>query len=493
MNINLTKLSPWSFEVRSNDIFLLEPQFRYKTRVLEYNYKLKRMVPIIVDSTHYTISYENALVFGIGWLEYFYIHFKDLMDEKSIELCESIYYDEVNDFESEFLEGEAYTDVLAMLTRQRGLNQLPTGEGKTEQIAAMAHYFYKKGLRTLIITPGSKQKDEIAHRLKSRYGYELPYFSYLSNLNLISTNGFLRSNQFDPDSEYWSGVDVVLADEVEYTLSTKGIELLACLSNLKYQYGFSATADKAKAEVISFENRSSKIIERNSELISMYGQCIVFRPPTNVNVNMITIKTNIFQNSDRYTSPYISKDEFEAMSYVDIISTIFKEDYFCKGFNKILMGHKGVFVPINRLEIIDNWLKNYFIDKDKLIICISSRGYEVFSEGKKVANLKLSELKFLIHNELVDVIVGTKSAYSSLDFPKLNAVLCLTSSLASITLQCVGRVARSKNFDFINLESYHVVPCYTYDSYKRKRLVVNYYGKENITTKFRKDIDYGIV
>jgi hypothetical protein len=107
-------------------------------------------------------------------------------------------------------------------------------------------------------------------------------------------------------------------------------------------------------------------------------------------------------------------------------------------------------------------------------------------------NITLEELKEYIKDDMVDIIVGTKSSYSALDFPELNKVIPLTSQLASNVLQAIGRVSRTKEFTIFNLVPYKYIKVYSNDLRKRNKLIKEYYSESKINYIKRTEIDYGI-
>jgi hypothetical protein len=127
-----------------------------------------------------------------------------------------------------------------------------------------------------------------------------------------------------------------------------------------------------------------------------------------------------------------------------------------------------------------------------VVINICGRGYELYIGGEYKDVLNLEEVKEYVEDNQVHLITGTSSSYRALDFPKLNKVIPLTSKLASLVIQAIGRVTRSKEFTIINLKPFTKINIYTNDYDSRKNLILNYYSDCKIITTNKNELDYGI-
>ena len=85
-------------------------------------------------------------------------------------------------------------------------------------------------------------------------------------MNCLITSGLLKRNdikdlnKLQEFTKLLKSYDVVLVDEVEYTINPSGEFLYERLSGASYFYGFSGTADKSNGNMISFINGLSDIV-----------------------------------------------------------------------------------------------------------------------------------------------------------------------------------------------------------------------------------------
>jgi hypothetical protein len=249
-------------------------------------------------------------------------------------------------------------------------------------------------------------------------------------------------------------------------------------------YAFSATADKKKGERIRLRDGNIPVVQRNKTLIGYFGFTTVFKKPEDFTIYQYDINTTMFNN--------IKDTSDKSTDYNEIVYDIFTDDRFCKGLAKIAVSVHPVYIPMGRLQIIDNWISKYFNLPNLKVVNICGRGYELYNEGKLVEVIDLDKLKELIDTNSVDIITGTKSSYRALDLPKLNKVIPLTSQLASNVLQAIGRVARTRSFTIYNLIPFNKVNVYSVDLMNRLKLINNYYSDCNIIKISKKETDYGI-
>jgi hypothetical protein len=467
--------------------FYLKKDFEYETKVLEWNFYLKRYV-YKKDYAYLfsNLTGESELLeywFGWGWSSYILYHYEDYFDEDSKEILKNFIDPIQNQFKG--LRKNQQEDLNDLLKFRRGIFQVYTGYGKTQIIAHLVNYIINiRKERLLLLTPNSKALNEIDNRVSELFGITHNYFDYNSNYNAINTNGFPRSSSFDKNNFYWNTVRWIIAEEAEYIMSNSGTEIIELCKNALRLYAFSATADKTVAERIRMREGNIPVVQRNKNLINYFGFSSVFRKPKDFIIHIKEIATTMFNDiADNYDSN---------SEYTEIIYATFTDKKFCNGLLKIIQKEFPLYIPMGRLEVIDYWIKNYFKITGFVVINICGRGYELYISGEHKCNLKLEEVKDYIEDDQVHLITGTSSSYRALDFPKLDKIIPLTSKLASLVIQAIGRVTRSREFTIINLKPFTKINIYTNDYNSRKELILNYYSDCKIITTNKKELDYGI-
>ena len=131
------------------------------------------------------------------------------------------------------------------------------------------------GKKVLIVAPGKKAMDELVKRVKTLYHLDILPPGHKNSIGVdgIITSGLLNRKDIKDLSvrgafeEQMKTYDIVLVDEVEYTINPAGEFIFSCLSNAERFYAFSGTADKQGGEMISFINGLSEVVCNNRDLI----------------------------------------------------------------------------------------------------------------------------------------------------------------------------------------------------------------------------------
>lgn len=478
----------WNFEL-IGDKDKLRPIFQFKDRELVYKYQIKKYVYQPVINYLFKKETEYGFIFGIGWVPYILYHFCHTFDKSSIDYLSS-FIDPIK-VDNDNLYDYQLEDANQLLKYKRGLFQTYTGYGKTELICHLINLFSEMGKRVLMMAPGNIPMSEIKNRYHKLYGYSAPYFDYESNINIININGFPRSYKFNKDHVYWESVDVILGDEAEYLINDTGVGIINACTNCSRIYGFSATADKLNAEPILLRSGNRPIVQRNRFLINYFGFSTVYKSPSKFNIDIINIMTTIFDDLDDDWS-HLSEIPEESKSYMLAMMRMFSKDKFCRGLAKVAYREKGIFIPMESLLVIDNWIKNYFNKPDTIVVNVCGRGIELYLGGKFKTNINLSELKMMVADNMIDILVGTRSSYRAMDLPELTKVLPLTSKLAASVIQIIGRVARTESFQIYNLQPLKHIKVYTYNMNERMKLITSYYSNCRVVPINRMETYYGI-
>lgn len=354
---------------------------------------------------------------------------------------------------------------------------------KTQTIATLADYFHRIGKKVLVVAPGTKARDELIKRCKTAFNLDVPN-SDLS-VNAIITSGLLnRKDIKDPVElakleKLWRSYEVVLCDEVEYTVNDSGDFLYSRLTGADCLYGFSGTADKEAAELITFVNGLDDVVMRNRNLIKYFGPSLVYRLPLKMDIDLIKVMTPAID------SVKIDTSQFDANTnmYLAVMTTLLTDPGICNVMCKLIEKYPMTYIPINNLNnIIYHWIDNYFVGRFRVLL-ICGEGYIYYDlKGNRTVLKDLQEAWDYVDQGLVDVIPSTSSGYRALDLPKLENMICLQGKLAGVVLQSIGRIARGKHMNVLTLSGMtkRRIPVYAKGCEERDELIKNYYKYCNI-------------
>ena len=418
---------------------------------------------------------------GLGWSAYIANVFKGLLSQEDYnDILLGIYADTYPEYPLPGLRDYQWEDLSHLLHYTRGLMSVQTGYGKTELIAILVNYAYNVlGKSVLIVTPGKKAKDEIIKRYNSLFGFEIPT-SIDGNIGCIITSGFLNQNKIkDPalraiEEDKFKKFQWILADEVEYTINDSGKFIYDHLLGAEKLYGFSGTSDKKTADMITFAEGITETVMNNKDLISYFGPSLIYRRPTNLTIDNISIKT-LTLNQLKFDDLDNEKD---GNIYIQILTKIWTFPPICELIVKIAKKFKMLFIPINNLNnVIYEWINNYFIREGLRTLLVCGEGYLYYNLKGEITKLTLQEACDYIRNGMVDIIPSTSSGYRALDFPGLENILLIQGNIAGIVLQSIGRVARGTHTNIIALEPKipKKIPVYTKGFEHRDKMIQEYY------------------
>ena len=425
-------------------------------------------------------------IMGLGWTAYILGIFKNEIGKddydfilKSVILSESYRnapFPNLRDYQND--------DILFLLKYKIGLMVVNTGYGKTESIATLTNYAHTVlGKNVLIVTPSNKARDEIVKRCDIRFGLNVSTKPEDVNgkLDCMISNGLKNTKRFKNEAEraefikILSGYDWVLVDEVEYTINDGGEFIFNNCLKADHFYGFSGTADKYSAKMLSFANGlSDESVVNNVDLIKFFGPALVYRLPLNISITRVSVKT------DAFDSVTIDREEVDESGniYTTIMNNIWTNNNICNVIIETVKKYPGMFIPINNLNyIIDDWIKNYFMGVFRILL-VSGAGYTYYDLGGNKTMLNLKEACEYIKDGKVDVIPSTSSGYRALDFPNLENILLIQGKVAGIVLQSIGRVARGKHMNIITLDpkkKTKKIPIYTKGARERDEMIKEYY------------------
>ena len=358
---------------------------------------------------------------------------------------------------------------------------------KTQVIATLANYYYSIGKSVLIVTPNKKPNEEVVKRCKTAFNLTVP--SDDLRINNIITNGLLNRNDIkDPDSlamfeELWASYQVVLCDEVEYTINNGGKFLYDRLTGAEQLYGFSGSADKTGGEMITFRDGLSDVVIRNKDLIKYFGPSLVYRRPVTLNINYISVLTASLNSVDLKDIKFSANSgEKQENIYLKLMTRLWTNPSVCRTLVQAIKRYPKMYIPMNNLnEIIKCWIDNYFLGTFRVLL-ICHEGYVYYDlSGNRTVLKDLSEACDYVKNGLVDVIPSTSSGFRALDIPGLENIGLFAGKVAGVTLQTVGRTARGTNMNIITFKPLgRRIPIYSKGVDERDEMIHEYYKYCNI-------------
>ena len=472
--------------IETDEPGLIRSFFEFTTRELAFDYKTKTKRMMNIKRKIFNRTKKNQKTgtqyyeIGIGWAAYIlgvlgpYLHVED-----SERIKMAIYSPTSRSFPFPELRDYQNDDLLHILKYRFGLCTVYTGYGKTTLISTLTKYFAKDLCKkVLIVTPGTKARDEIVKRVKSMYGIDVSEKLGVGQIQAIITQGFLNQKIIkDKATEpqvinELKSFDIVLSDEVEYCINPAGDYIFSHATNATHRYAFSGTADKGNGNMISFQNGlTDPSVASNTGLIKYFGPSLVYRKPLNRIVNLVNIYT---------TSLY--KPSFRAIDlsnnkYLDAMTTLFTCPEVCNLIMEIVKRYKNLFIPINNLEsIIGTWIADYFLGRFRILL-VCGDGYLYYDLQGNQSKLSLTEACDYIRNDMVDVIPSTSSGFRALDFPNLSNILLFSGKIAGSVLQQIGRVARQPEMTIITLrpDGKRRIPIYSKGCEEREKMILEYY------------------
>ena len=378
---------------------------------------------------------------GLGWASYVANVFCNFISQDEYNgILRSIMADSYPTTPFNNLRDYQNDDILHLLKYKLGLFTVFTGYGKTQIIATLTNFAYMLGKKVLIVTPGSKARDEVVKRCKLVFGLDIPN-SDLS-LNCLITGGMINSKRYKDPVEaakfkaLLSQYDWVLADEVEYTINPGGDYIYDALLNCERFYGFSGSADKVGGECISFAQGITDVVIRNKDLIARFGPSLVHRMPTNLSIDNTVIKTFALNN--------ITFDDVDTTAdsnvYMTLMAKIWTDPEISKLVVKIAKRYPKLYIPINNLvSILYEWIEKYWTGVFRILL-VCGEGYIYYDLSGNKTTLTLEEAWNYINNDMVDIIPSTSAGFRALDLPKLDSALIVSGNLAGQVLQQIGKI-----------------------------------------------------
>ena len=377
-------------------------------------------------------------------------------------------FEDVNDLKTDFvyssdsLGAEKTEDLNKLIKYRCGMFQAYTGYGKSKVICRSSEYFIKEqGLNVLVVVPNSRVKIELESKFEK---FEIDIDKLGDKLKIMNALGFSRRKEYKEGiyDEYYSKVDVIICDEVEYCMNESFVKFCdEKLTNAKYYYGFSATAEKQHGNKLSGE--MGQVNADNLNLIKYFGGSLVYkRPEEKKNITLHLVRKD-FGIKNPWTKPNDT--------ILDLGRKMYPTVQFMNAIIYCIRKSKGIiFAPLNALQIIDKWT-DYFNKFGVRFLVLSSRGN--YYQNEYVSQ---DRVKYLTDNNLIDVIFTTASGYRGINIKNIkNILMIVQSTKAGIVLQCIGR-SRSKNTNIYFIDPTEKIDIYSGKVVSAVKLIQNYYS-----------------
>lgn len=470
-----------NFILQTGDKELMR-KFRFSIHHKEYKKSQHKYVDIKQTIKMYEPVGKNQYRFSIGYIFYVLNACMHKMTPEKVKEIVSKFKSELSSLNYYSLYPNQIEDLDKLLKYKFGIFQCYTGYGKSEVISVLAKNLTDQGLRVLIIVPSKPAIKEVRDRIKKYYTDPIHTFmSSSAMLNIVSPKSLVGTNQWEQmrknDFKALRNVDVVLADEVEMTLNNSFYRMKSRLTNAKYFYGFSASANKSSTDPIPRDSDLLKIIDLQiNSMVANYGFTAVYQLPTKNQLTITSMQTNLSGYRFMRASHSYSK-------YAKLVTNLYAYPKFQKCIKFILEKVPCLYIPINNLDAIDRLLKANLTSKP--ILTIQGSGYHIYQNGKRIKSVTLPRAKELVLNSEVHAVLGTISSFRALDFHNLGNILCTFGKATSVILQYVGRISREIEMNLWYVESNPKIPIYSSTIDHNKRMIEDFY--QNCDIQYREE------
>lgn len=325
-----------------------------------------------------------------------------------------------------------------MCKQPRGVVQLPTGSGKSEYIIAVIDSVNEPGNR-LVVVPFNSIKAELAMRFKKR-GIIVPEdFDPKAQVNIINAPGYKNSSNWkNPECIKWMNNVVITAiDECENISESLGALLQTQLTNSKYIYGFSASADKVDGKELSVsveDKNMNKFSSYAYSVLSNVGMGISYtKPRKKMDLHIIKAKFG----EPKKVSKFVKVQQF--LQFANAEKAVIEHPTFklclkmaCEKKRKVL------FMPVRTVKM-GEYVRKVTEKLGYNAVLWHSGHFKSDTPGiKDYESLK----RACEVDEKIDVIIATKVAFLGIDIKTISDVLLVMGTMYNMLVQPIGRAFR---------------------------------------------------
>lgn len=362
-----------------------------------------------------------------------------------------------------------------MCKQPRGVVQLPTGSGKSEYIIAVIDSVNEPGNR-LVVVPFNSIKEELASRFKKR-GIIVPdEFDPTAQVNIINAPGYKNSSNWkNPECIKWmSNVVITAIDECENISESLNALLQKQLTNCKYIYGFSASADKVdgKELSVSVEDKDMKKFSSYAySVLSCVGMGISYtKPKKKMDLHIIKAKFG----EPKKVSKFVQVQQF--MQFTNAEKAVIEHPTFrlclkmaCEKKRKVL------FMPVRTVKMGEYVRK---ITEQLGYNAVLWHSGHFKSDTPGIKNYETLKYACEVENK-IDVIIATKVAFLGIDIKTISDVLLVMGTMYNMLVQPIGRAFR---YDYPSTwllqDMSNKNPLYNNCHYKRLKIIKETYDHE---------------
>ena len=316
-------------------------------------------------------------------------------------------------------------DAELILQHKNGIIQLYTGYGKTWLIAWLCKYLPRP---ILITEPSYAMCEEIQTRLDGM-GIDQ------TDITVINPVGYMA--RINRDDTWVGDIKTLLSDE---TSITESMEKLLGMMNPEIMYAFTYTPDKYNNYNLSYL-MNYRLNDDTCKILKYFGPTLVYsklKKPLEIHVDALQLGGCKFKVS-----------EYENWKYKKAVDVCFKSrnlpPYIAQCIDQC---NSPILFPYTDHKQVTRFLVDYELIKYRL--CIWSASGIQYSEGVPEATkdevkdmTNLQAIKYLVNNNLIDVIFCSSVGFKGVDLPSLSNLILMVGSNAGNTIQIVGRVCRS--------------------------------------------------
>lgn len=401
----------------------------------------------------------------IGYIYYAVNIFNGLLDSDNVRsIMDSMKSQlSLNNFYTAY---EWQVDALKSLTKwKRGIMSMYTGAGKSEMISILICNCIDQGLRVLLLAANNSSLQEIVDRL-AKYDVKVRpnKIQWDASINACNPVALIRSNEWDRIKSYgfkfFKSVDVVISDETEMVVHESYRKIEKLLENAQYFYGFSATINKSSiSEIPRDKSLRSRLNSQLHSIIRTYGCTQVHLLPTGKEVTISTLYTRLPKVRGKYH---------------ESVSDIMVSPEFIHALRHVMRVADNLFIPINNLEVLDKLIRAELSD---ITARIDGSGIKLYKSGKYLSDVSLDNLKTMILERKVRLVVGSSSSFRALDLRGISNALVSFGKATSSVIQYVGRASRGDKMNLWFIDDDSQSGFYSKTISHNQRLIVDYYQK----------------
>lgn len=329
---------------------------------------------------------------------------------------------------SEILRPEQYQSLNELLKYPSGIFRAYTGFGKTEvQLALLESYLAAEPHKALVLVPSKAILEEWKSRM-NRYGLTS------DRVTIIIPQGeaIRKVSALTEEDQY----RLCIADEMHHLSAKTWQDIVYRLPNLTYSYGFSATPDPyGPGESDPQDGFPHQMTMDWALRVGLTGTVKVSISPSVY--KQLHIKILVL--------PELVSDRDEEVKYYEAVERLLvRPELVTYLTNYLLEKQKTYFWPVPKIDIGRKLLSSFRDTKLQTVLWHA----DAFESYHLPPIKSISQLKELVSNNQVHLLITSQIAYEGVDFPEASGVVLGHGRNWRMNLQPLGR-ARTKVLEAI--------------------------------------------